>query len=127
MTTKTLLQEKSSIRIIFWICIAEILTMQGVFTFSSMLPFFLTEWKLDSVDAGWISGIYYGSYMISVMILVSLTDWIDAKKIYITGVLITLVSCVGFALFVEGFWSAMMFRILGGIGLAGLICQDLKP
>ena len=84
MTTKPLLQEKSSIRIIFWICIAEILTMQGVFTFSSMLPFFLAEWKLDSIDAGWISGIYYGSYMISVMILVSLTDWIDAKKIYIT-------------------------------------------
>ena len=126
MTTKTLLQEKSSIRIIFWICIAEILTMQGVFTFSSMLPFFLTEWKLDSVEAGWISGIYYGSYMISVMILVSLTDWIDAKKIYITGVLITLGSCVGFALFVEGFWSAVIFRILGGIGLAGTYMPGLK-
>ncbi len=126
MTSKTLLQEKSPIRIIFWICIAEILTMQGVFTFSSMLPFFLTEWQLDSVDAGWISGIYYGSYMISVMILVSLTDWIDAKKIYITGVLITLVSCVGFALFVEGFWSAMLFRILGGIGLAGTYMPGLK-
>ena len=126
MTTKTLLQEKSSIRIIFWICIAEILTMQGVFTFSSMLPFFLDEWQLDSVDAGWISGIYYGSYLLSVMILVSLTDWIDAKKIYITGVLITLVSCVGFALFVEGFWSAMLFRVLGGIGLAGTYMPGLK-
>ena len=103
MTTRTLLQDKSSIRIIFWICIAEILTMQGVFIFSSMLPFFLTEWKLDSVDAGWISRIDYGSYMISVMILVSLTDWIDAKKIYIIGALYTLGSCVDFAIFVEGF------------------------
>ena len=95
MTTEISHQEKSSKSIIFWICFAEILTMQGVFTFSSMLPFFLDEWKLDGVDAGWISGIYYGSYMISVMVLVSITDWIDAKKIYITGVLITLVSCVG--------------------------------
>jgi len=32
-----------------------------------MLPFFFEEWKLDSIDAGWISGIYYGAYMISVM------------------------------------------------------------
>ena len=126
MTTKPLLQEKSSIRIIFWICIAEILTMQGVFTFSSMLPFFLAEWKLDSIDAGWISGIYYGSYMLSVMILVSLTDWIDAKRIYIIGVLITLISCIGFALFVEGYWSAMLFRTLGGIGLAGTYMPGLK-
>ncbi len=100
--------------------------MQGVFTFSSMLPFFLDEWKLDGVDAGWISGIYYGSYMISVMVLVSITDWIDAKKIYITGVLITLVSCVGFALFAEGFWSAMLFRALGGTGLAGTYMPGLK-
>ena len=126
MTTETSHQEKSSKSIIFWICIAEILTMQGVFTFSSMLPFFLDEWKLDGVDAGWISGIYYGSYMISVMVLVSITDWIDAKKIYITGVLITLVSCVGFALFAEGFWSAMLFRALGGTGLAGTYMPGLK-
>ena len=126
MTTKTILQKKSSISLIFWICIAEILTMQGVFTFSSMLPFFLDEWELDSVDAGWISGIYYGSYMTSVMILVSLTDWIDAKKIYIAGSLITLISCIGFALFVEGYWSAMFFRALGGIGLAGTYMPGLK-
>ncbi len=126
MTTEISHQEKSSKSIIFWICIAEILTMQGVFTFSSMLPFFLDEWKLDGVDAGWISGIYYGSYMISVMVLVSITDWIDAKKIYITGVLITLVSCVGFALFAEGFWSAMLFRTLGGTGLAGTYMPGLK-
>jgi len=126
MTTEISHQEKSSKSIIFWICIAEILTMQGVFTFSSMLPFFLNEWKLDGVDAGWISGIYYGSYMISVMVLVSITDWIDAKKIYITGVLITLVSCVGFALFAEGFWSAMLFRALGGTGLAGTYMPGLK-
>ncbi len=126
MTSKPILQEKSSIHIIFWICIAEVLTMQGVFTFSSMLPFFFEEWKLDSIDAGWISGIYYGAYMISVMILVSLTDWIDAKKIYITGALMTLLSCVGFALFVEGFWTAILFRTLGGIGLAGTYMPGLK-
>ena len=126
MTSKPILQEKSSIHIIFWICIAEVLTMQGVFTFSSMLPFFFEEWKLDSVDAGWISGIYYGAYMISVMILVSLTDWIDAKKIYISGALVTLLSCAGFALLVEGFWTAILFRTLGGIGLAGTYMPGLK-
>ena len=68
---------------------------------------------MDSIDAGWISGIYYGSYMISVMILVSLTDWIDAKRIYIVGVLITLISCIGFALFVEGYWERNVFQNSG--------------
>ena len=79
------LSNKSAVKIIFWTCVAEVLLMQGIFTFSSMLPFFFTEWHLDSVDAGWISGIYYGAYMVSVIILVSITDWIDAKKYTLGG------------------------------------------
>ena len=126
MTVNIELQKKSSFTIIFWMCVAEVLSMQGVFIFSSMLPFFFNEWSLNSVDAGWISGIYYGSYMVSVIVMVSLTDWIDAKKIYILGSLMTILSCVGFALFVEGFWTAIFFRIIGGIGLAGTYMPGLK-
>jgi len=126
MTSNINLQKKSTFSIIAWMCLAEILTMQGVFTFSSMLPFFFVEWTLNSVDAGWISGIYYGSYMLSVIIMVSITDWIDAKKIYIVGSLLTILSCVGFALFTQGFWTAMIFRIIGGIGLAGTYMPGLK-
>ena len=126
MAINATLPKLSPISIIFWVCIAEIFTMQGIFTFSSMLPFFIDEWQLDSIEAGWISGIYFGSYMISVMILVSLTDWIDAKQIYIAGVLITFLSCIGFALFADGFWSALICRIMGGIGLAGTYMPGLK-
>ena len=126
MDSKSILQEKSALGLILWMCIAEVLTMQGVFSFSSMLPFFFEEWHLDSIEAGWISGIYYGAYMISVMILVSLTDWLDAKMIYLFGALVTMLSCLGFAMFVDGFWSAIFFRILGGIGLAGTYMPGLK-
>ncbi len=120
------LSNMSAVKMIFWTCVAEVLLMQGIFTFSSMLPFFFTEWHLDSVDAGWISGIYFGAYMVSVVILVSITDWIDAKKIYIGGALMTCLSCVGFAFFAEGYWTAMLFRTMGGIGLAGTYMPGLK-
>jgi len=116
----------SPVKMIFWTCISVVLLMQGIFTFSSMLPFFFNEWQLDSVDAGWISGIYYGAYMVFVLILVSITDWIDAKKIFIGGALITCLSCFGFALFAEGYWTAMLFRTMGGIGLAGTYMPGLK-
>ena len=126
MDSKSIQQEKSALGLILWMCIAEVLTMQGVFSFSSMLPFFFEEWHLDSIEAGWISGIYYGAYMISVMILVSLSDWLDAKMIYLFGALVTMLSCLGFAMFVDGFWSAIFFRTLGGIGLAGTYMPGLK-
>ena len=126
MTTKTELKKKSSITLISWMCIAEVFNMQGVFTFASMLPFFFDQWDLNSVDAGWISGIYYGAYMLSVIIMLSLTDCIDAKKIYILGSLTTILGCFGFALFAEGFWTAIFFRVIGGIGLAGTYMPGLK-
>ena len=126
MTTKTELKKKSSITLISWMCIAEVFNMQGVFTFASMLPFFFDQWDLNSVDAGWISGIYYGAYMLSVIIMLSLTDWIDAKKIYIVGSFMTILGCLGFALFAEGFWTAILFRVIGGIGLAGTYMPGLK-
>ena len=113
----------SPVKMIFWTSFAVVLLMQGIFTFSSMLPFFFNEWQLDSVDAGWISGIYYGAYMVFVLILVSITDWIDAKKIFIGGALITFLSCFGFAFFAEGYWTAMLFRTMGVLVWQEHICQ----
>ena len=56
MESKSLLNEKSDLVLISGMCVAEVLTMQGVFTFSSMLPFFFEEWALDSI-AGFIMGL----------------------------------------------------------------------
>ena len=42
------------------ICVAEIFSMVGVFTFPALLPLFADIWKLSSIDAGWINGIYFG-------------------------------------------------------------------
>ena len=126
MKSDPALSSKSAVKMIFWTCFAEVLLMQGIFTFSSMLPFFFNEWNLNSVDAGGIRGIYFGAYMVSVIILVSITDWIDSKKVYIGGALMTCLSCVGFAFFAEGYWTAMLFRTMGGIGLAGTYMPGLK-
>ncbi len=118
--------EKSAVKLIAWMCFAEVLTMQGVFTFSALIPVFFTEWSLDGTEVGWISGIYYGGYVCAVAVLVTLTDWLDARRIYIGGVCMTIISSVGFALLAEGFWSAVVFRTLGGIGLAGTYMPGLK-
>ena len=49
------LKNKSDLVLIIGMCVAEILTLQGIFNFSSMLPFFFEVWALDSIEAGWIS------------------------------------------------------------------------
>ena len=107
-------------------CLCEVLTTLDVFSFASLLPFFGQAWGLSSTELGWISGIFFAGYTLAVPVLVSLTDRIDARPIYITGAATIALSAVGFALFAEGFWTAMLFRFLAGTGFAGVYMPGLR-
>ena len=75
---------------------------------------------------GLLTGIFYAGYIIAVPFLVTLTDRIDPKKIYVGSVLTTLLSHLGFVFFASDFESAFFFRILAGIGWAGTYMPGLK-
>ena len=108
------------------VCIAEGLSVLGFSTVPALLPTFLDEWRLSNTDAGWMTGVYFAGYMAVVPVLASLTDRVDPRRIYLIGAIASVVSSLGFALFVDGFWGALAFRALGGIGLAGTYMPGLK-
>ncbi len=112
--------------LILALCVAEALGMLGISTFSALLPTLQAEWRLSNSDAGWITGIYYGGYMAAVPVLVSLTDRVDPRRVYLVGVALGGIGLVGFALLAEGFWTAMAFRAVGGVALAGSYMPGLK-
>jgi MFS family permease len=107
-------------------CLAEVLTMLGVFTFPSLMPEFIETWQLTNSEAGWIAGILIGGYALSVPVLVSLTDRVDARLVYIVGALVTAAALFGFSLFASGFWSALLLRMLAGVGLAATYMPGLR-
>ena len=86
-------------------CIAEVFGMLGVFAFPALLPYFLKLWSLSNAQAGWINGIYFAGYTISVPLLTSLTDRIDARRIYLKFCILGVLSNLGFAFLASGFWS----------------------
>ncbi|MDP6787287.1 MAG: MFS transporter [Rhodospirillales bacterium] len=108
------------------ICVAEVLTLVGVFTFPALLPVFFDEWGLSNTEAGWIAGIYFGANAAVVGVLVSLTDRVDARLIYLFGAALAAIGSAGFALFAEGFWTALVFRAMAGMGLAGTYMPGLR-
>jgi MFS family permease len=107
-------------------CIAEVLGMAGVFAFPALLPRFFQEWGLTNTEAGWINGIYYAGYTVTVPVLASLTDRVDARRVYLASAAVATLAALGFALFAAGFWTACLFRALGGLGLAGTYIPGLK-
>lgn len=114
------------IKLVAAVCLAEICTMVGVFTFPALLPGFMDAWALTNTQAGWISGVYFAAYALTAPVLVSLTDRVDARRVYMVGALANVVACAGFALLADGFWPALVFRALGGAALAGTYMPGLR-
>lgn len=112
--------------LIFLICLAQVLGMAGNATFPALLPTFQAEWSLSNTEAGWISGIYYGGYVTAVPFLVASTDSRDPARIYLVSSLLGGFAALGFAFLAEGLWTALLFRFLGGVSLAGTYMVGLK-
>jgi MFS family permease len=81
---------------------------------------------LSNVQAGWLSAVYYGAYVLAVPLLTVLTDRRDARGILLFGLLTGVAAALGFAWLAEGFWSALVFRFLAGVSLAGVYMPGLK-
>jgi MFS family permease len=118
--------EHSPGALVAFLCLTSVLGMLGFSSFSALLPEFQRDWGLSNTDAGWISGIFYGGYVAAVPFLVGSTDRNDPRRIYVLSFVIAAVAAVGFALFAEGFWSALALRALAGVGLAGGYMPGLK-
>ena len=108
------------------LCAAQVFVQIGAFFWPALLPRMMPLWKLSNSEAGWITASFYGAYMLAVPILVTLTDRIDPKRIYLLGVGLTVIGHTAFALMADGFASAMLLRALTGIGWAGTYMTGLK-
>ncbi len=105
---------------------AQVLAQIGTFTLPALLPAFIARWSLSGAEAGWLIGAFFAAYVVAVPVLVALTDRVPARRIYMIGTALTALSHAGFALFADGFWTALALRLLAGAGWAGCYMPGLK-
>jgi MFS family permease len=119
-------RRRSGARLVALVCAAQVLVQIGAYFWPTLLPDLIPLWGITNTEAGWITGIFYAAYMVSVPILVTLTDRIDPRRVYLFGVGCTVAGHLLFGLYAEGFWSALTTRALAGIGWAGTYMTGLK-
>ncbi len=113
-------------RLVALVCVAQVCAQIGAYTWPALLPGFIGEWRMTNAEAGWITGLFYAAYTVSVPVLVTLTDRVDPRAVYLSGVGLTIASHVGFAMFVDSPWGAGVARVLAGVGWAGTYMTGLK-
>jgi predicted MFS family arabinose efflux permease len=113
-------------RLVAIVCGAQVLVQIGAYFWPALLPDMMQRWSLSNSEAGWITAIFYAAYMVSVPVLVTLTDRVDPKRVYLFGVGCSVIGHLLFGALAEGFWSAMAARALTGLGWAGTYMTGLK-
>lgn len=108
------------------LCLSHVLTMLGFSLFSVLLPEFLILWSMSATEGGLVNSAMFAGYTLAVPILVSLTDRIDARKIYIAATAIGAVAHIGFAFAAQDVYSAALFRAIYGASLAGTYMPGLR-
>ena len=107
-------------------CLAEVLAMTGFAAYWSLLPVLQPEWHMSNAMAGWLSGAFFGGYVLVVPFLTAMTDRVDARYVFILGAALSAGGLVGLAFLATGFWSALPWRVIAGAGLAGTYMPGLK-
>ena len=117
---------KKRVSLVVSVCICCVISMIGI----SLWPVFLIQlrdvWALTNSQIGWISGAYFIGYVLATPIMVSLTDFVDARFMFICGCISSFIGCVGFAFFANDFLLAALFYALIGAGLAGTYMPGLQ-
>jgi predicted MFS family arabinose efflux permease len=108
------------------VCAAQVFVQIGGAFWPALLPGMMSLWHLSNSEAGWITAIFFGAYMAAVPVLVTLTDRLDTRSVYLFGVALTVVGHLLFSTVADGFWSALFSRALTGVGWAGTYMTGLK-
>jgi MFS family permease len=113
-------------RFMWSVVAAQVLVQIGAFTLPALLPEYIARWDLSKTEGGWLIGIFFAAYVVTVPVLVALTDRVPTRGVYMVGAGMTALSHVGFAFLAEGFWSGMILRAMAGIGWAGCYMPGLR-
>jgi len=118
--------ERPTARLTVWMSAGLMASVLGFATFPALLPVFFAEWRITNTEAGWINGIYYLGYVAASLVVVALTDRVDARRVLMASLAVNALAALAFATLAQGFWSALILRALSGIGLAGTFMPGVK-
>ncbi len=114
------------VTLVAWVCGAHILTMAGFSAFATLLPQFSELWSLTSGEAGIVVAAMFAGYTAAVPVLVTMTDRIDPRGIYLFSAVLSATGLLGFAYLADGLWMAAACHALFGAGLGGTYMPGLK-
>ncbi len=116
----------SDYRWLFAFCLTMVLITLPYGNYSPILPILQEEWSMSNRAAGLIHTALRAGYVISVLILIPLTDRYNARNIFLFSVAGLAVSNLLFAFMAKGFLSGAILKGLSGAGNGGIYMPGMR-
>ena len=101
------------------LCSARALFALIFVAYSASLGLLKQDWGLSSAQAGLIQSAWHVGYLLSLFAVGFLADRYGAKRIFLTASIAACASGLAFALFADGFVSALLLHGLAGLCSGG--------
>lgn len=87
---------------------------------AAALPILRADWSASSAAIGWVFAAYQAGYVLSVLVILPLTDRLPIGRVIIACTIATCAAFLAFPLLAHDVWSASAIRFVAGLGLAGI-------
>lgn len=104
---------------LYELCVARVGFAMMFTAYSGVLPLLRAEWNLSAGEAGLIQSAWHLGYLVSLFVAGFLSDRFGAKRTFLAGNLFAAASAMLFALFTDGFVSALLLHGLLGLCSGG--------
>ena len=108
------------------VCAAQVLVQIGAYFWPALLPGMIPLWGLSNSEAGWVTAMFYGPYMGAVPVLVTLTDRVDPRRVYLFGVGCTVAAHLLFGLLATGLNLCSMLAVPSVMAFLPLYARSLN-
>ncbi|NWF56607.1 MAG: MFS transporter [Syntrophaceae bacterium] len=108
------------------ICSARIFLYLCLQNYTALIPVLQKEWQMSNTAAGSVVSAYQTGFLISMVALAALSDWVSPKKVFLYSCLSFAASSLLFACFARSYLSAFLLRGLMGLCLGGTYTPVLK-
>jgi MFS family permease len=113
-------------RVLAILCLAQFGAMLVWYNFSAVLPMLQQEWRLNNDQAGTILSAFQLGYVLSVLFTGWLADRIGGRLTFALCAVETGIAGIAFAFFASDYSSALLWRVLAGIGQGGLYVPGMQ-
>lgn len=108
------------------ICLGRIFLHISLQNYAALIPVLQREWQISNAAAGSVISAFQTGFLITLVGLSILTDWVSTKKVFLYSCLSFAIASLLFALWAVNYSSALVLRGLMGLALGGTYTPGLK-